>query len=54
VRFAEIGPEALEPYDPDGLLFLNVNTPHDCARARQMSEKLSKPSRDRIMDELGS
>jgi molybdopterin-guanine dinucleotide biosynthesis protein A len=53
VRIAEIGPEALEPYDPDGLLFLNVNTPHDYARARQMSEKLSEPPRDRIMDELG-
>ena len=53
VRIVEVGPEALEPYDPDGLLFLNVNTPHDYARARELSGTLSKPSRDRIMDELG-
>ena len=54
VRIAELGPETLDAYDPDGLLFLNVNTPHDYARARQMLEEGSKPSRDRIMDELGS
>jgi molybdopterin-guanine dinucleotide biosynthesis protein A len=54
VRVAEIGPEVLGAYDPDGLLFVNVNTPHDYARANKLLERLSKPSRDRIMDELGS
>ena len=53
VSIVEVGPEVLGPYDPDGLLFLNVNTPHDYARARELSETLSKRSRDRIMDELG-
>lgn len=53
VSVVEVGPEVLGRYDPDGLLFLNVNTPHDYARARELSETLSKRSRDRIMDELG-
>ncbi|MBA2304192.1 MAG: molybdenum cofactor guanylyltransferase, partial [Acidobacteria bacterium] len=29
VRFVEIGPGELTTYDPEGLLFVNVNTPHD-------------------------
>jgi molybdopterin-guanine dinucleotide biosynthesis protein A len=53
VKIVEVGPDALEPYDPEGLLFLNVNTPHDYARARELSGTLSKLPRDRIMDELG-
>jgi len=52
VRVAEVGPETLAAYDPDGLLFLNVNTPHDYERAKEV-EGRSKTSRDRIMDELG-
>ena len=54
MRVTEIGPETLRAYDPDGLLFVNVNTPHDYARANKLVENVSKPSRDRIMDELGS
>jgi molybdopterin-guanine dinucleotide biosynthesis protein A len=42
VRIAELGPDVLTAYDPDGLLFENVNTPHDYARA--------KGSRNRITD----
>jgi molybdopterin-guanine dinucleotide biosynthesis protein A len=53
VRVAEVGPEALAAYDPDGLLFVNVNTPHDYERAKEVLEERSKASRDRIMDELG-
>jgi len=53
VSVAEIGPEALALYDPDGLLFVNVNTPHDYERAKELLERRSKTSRDRIMDELG-
>ena len=30
----EIGPDELAPFDPDGRLLLNVNTPDDYARAR--------------------
>jgi molybdopterin-guanine dinucleotide biosynthesis protein A len=53
VRVAEVGPETLAAYDPDGLLFVNVNTPHDYERAKEVLEQRSKTSRDRIMDELG-
>jgi molybdopterin-guanine dinucleotide biosynthesis protein A len=53
VQVAEVGPEVLAAYDPDGLLFVNVNTPHDYERATEVFERLSKPLRDRIMDELG-
>jgi molybdenum cofactor guanylyltransferase len=47
VRVVEIGPEELAAYDGDGLLFVNVNTPHDYERARELQ------GRHRIMDELG-
>jgi molybdopterin-guanine dinucleotide biosynthesis protein A len=53
VNVVEVGPETLAAYDPDGLLFVNVNTPHDYERANQLLETRSKTSRDRIMDELG-
>jgi molybdenum cofactor guanylyltransferase len=53
VQVAEVGLEVLTAYDPDGLLFVNVNTPHDYERATEVFERLSKPLRDRIMDELG-
>ncbi|HXG55892.1 MAG TPA: molybdenum cofactor guanylyltransferase [Vicinamibacterales bacterium] len=36
VRVVEVGPGDLSAYDPDGLLFVNVNTPHDYARAQRM------------------
>jgi molybdopterin-guanine dinucleotide biosynthesis protein A len=35
VRVVEIGPEILSMYDPHGLIFMNVNTPHDYERARR-------------------
>jgi molybdopterin-guanine dinucleotide biosynthesis protein A len=34
LKIQEIGPEILAAYDPDGLMFVNVNTPHDYERAR--------------------
>ena len=52
VRVVEVGEQALAAYDPDGLLFVNVNTPHDYERANTLLER-SNASRDRIMDELG-
>lgn len=36
VRVEEIGPEELATYDPDGLMFVNVNTPHDYERAKTL------------------
>ena len=33
VRVREIGPEEIARFDPEGILFLNVNTPDDYARA---------------------
>jgi molybdopterin-guanine dinucleotide biosynthesis protein A len=53
VRVAEVGPQTLAAYDPDGLLFVNVNTPHDYERAKEVLEGRSKTFGDRIMDELG-
>jgi molybdopterin-guanine dinucleotide biosynthesis protein A len=41
VRIAELGPEALAAYDPDGLLFVNVNTPHDYARANGSRNRIT-------------
>ena len=48
VRVAEIGPEVIAAYDPDDLLFVNVNTPHDYARAKGLIEVKPKPTEDRI------
>lgn len=35
VRAVVVGPDALAAYDPEGLLFVNVNTPHDYKQARR-------------------
>jgi molybdopterin-guanine dinucleotide biosynthesis protein A len=37
VRTREIGPDELARFDPDGLLFFNVNTPGDHARAEHLA-----------------
>jgi molybdenum cofactor guanylyltransferase len=50
LRVEEIGPEVLASCDPHGLLFVNVNTPHDYERARRLGVMESKSMRDRIMD----
>ena len=50
LRVEEIGPEVLASCDPHGLLFVNVNTPHDYERARRLGRKESNSMRDRIMD----
>jgi molybdenum cofactor guanylyltransferase len=41
LRVEEIGPEELATYDPDGLMFANVNTPHDYERAQELMDRLS-------------
>jgi molybdenum cofactor guanylyltransferase len=51
LRVRELGTQALAACDPDGLLFVNVNTPHDYARARARIELMSKPSKDRITED---
>jgi hypothetical protein len=38
-------------YDPYGLMFVNVNTPHDFARAQALADPPVKAPRDRIMDD---
>jgi molybdopterin-guanine dinucleotide biosynthesis protein A len=51
VRTREIGPEELATYDPDGLLFFNVNTPADYQRALESAARLEPapgPQDDRI------
>jgi molybdopterin-guanine dinucleotide biosynthesis protein A len=49
VRVLELGPDAVAPYD-DGSVFLNVNTPHDYARATGRVELNAKPFKDRITE----
>ncbi|HEX5475917.1 MAG TPA: molybdenum cofactor guanylyltransferase [Vicinamibacterales bacterium] len=51
LRVRELGPETLAEYDPDGLLFVNVNTPHDYARARARIQLKSEPPTDRITED---
>ncbi|MBA3297752.1 MAG: molybdenum cofactor guanylyltransferase [Acidobacteria bacterium] len=55
VHVVEIGPEELSAFDPDGLLFVNVNTPHDYARAQRMLARATttlknEPDDDAITD----
>jgi molybdopterin-guanine dinucleotide biosynthesis protein A len=42
VRMIEVSPDELAAFDPRGLLFVNVNTPHDYAQARGLSKVRSK------------
>ena len=51
ITIEELGPEALAACDPGGLLFVNVNTPHDYERARNLIESMPQQRRDRITDE---
>lgn len=39
LRVREIGPDEIAPYDPDGTLFFNVNTPEDYTRSLQLVER---------------
>jgi molybdopterin-guanine dinucleotide biosynthesis protein A len=49
LRLRAIEEDAFAPYD-GGTLFMNVNTPHDYARARGQVEVVEKPSEDRITE----
>lgn len=44
MRLVEIGPAELSALDPEGLLFVNVNTPHDYERARRIVEAGRAPA----------
>jgi molybdopterin-guanine dinucleotide biosynthesis protein A len=50
VRVEEVGPEMLAAYDPHGLLFVNVNTPQDYARAVDLLASMPQGPRERITD----
>ena len=50
VHVEEIGPEMLDAYDPHGLLFVNVNTPRDYQRARNLLETMPQWRRERITE----
>jgi molybdopterin-guanine dinucleotide biosynthesis protein A len=50
VRVSEIGPDVIAAIDEDGLLFANVNTPHDYARAAGLIELEPDPAQDRITE----
>jgi molybdopterin-guanine dinucleotide biosynthesis protein A len=44
VRVRELGPDEIAPFDPDGLLLLNINTADDLARAERAAD--SRPAGD--------
>jgi molybdopterin-guanine dinucleotide biosynthesis protein A len=54
VRVTEIGPAEIARFDPEGLLFVNVNTPHDYARAKGLIELKPKQVEDRITTDTDS
>ena len=57
VRVEEIGPDELATYDPYGLMFVNVNTPHDYERAKGLTDRLPETDAargDRITDAFGA
>jgi molybdopterin-guanine dinucleotide biosynthesis protein A len=51
VTVQEVGPDVLAALDPDGLLFVNVNTPQEHARARNLIESMAQQCDDRITEE---
>ncbi|HSP91241.1 MAG TPA: molybdenum cofactor guanylyltransferase [Vicinamibacterales bacterium] len=50
VRVREIGPAEIAPFDPDGLLLLNVNTADDLARAERAAGARDAAHRSPIVD----
>ncbi len=48
IRVRELEGAALAAYDPDGRLFVNLNTPHDYARARAWIEGNTEPPQNPI------
>lgn len=50
IRVRELDAGVLAAYDPDGRLFVNINTPHDYARARAWIEGNREPPQNPITD----
>jgi molybdopterin-guanine dinucleotide biosynthesis protein A len=50
VQVEGTGPEMLAASDPDGLLFVNVNTQHHYERSRDLIESMPQQPCDRITD----
>jgi molybdopterin-guanine dinucleotide biosynthesis protein A len=44
IRVRELGPAEVAAFDPDGRLFLNVNTPDDLARAGRLWSDQDRPA----------
>jgi molybdopterin-guanine dinucleotide biosynthesis protein A len=42
LRVVELGPDVLAAYDPEGLTFVNINTPHDYERARDLADRITE------------
>jgi molybdopterin-guanine dinucleotide biosynthesis protein A len=42
VRVVELGRDVIDAYDPDGFAFVNINTPHDYARARNLADRITE------------
>jgi molybdopterin-guanine dinucleotide biosynthesis protein A len=38
LQVRDIGPDEVSPFDPDGRLLTNVNTPDDCEQARRAAD----------------
>ena len=51
VRVEELGPDEIAAYDPDGLMFVNVNTPHDYERAKEVVDR-ERRSRAALRDPI--
>lgn len=51
VRVEELGPDEIAAYDPDGLMFVNVNTPHDYERAKEVVDR-DRRSRAALRDPI--
>ena len=47
VRAIEIEPSEVAPFDPDGTLFFNVNTPDDCIDANALVTRPGQPLHER-------
>ncbi len=45
VRVRELGPDEITPFDPDGLLLFNLNTPGDLALAERAARRDAPPDR---------
>ena len=39
MRVTDIGPSEVAPFDPEGMLFFNVNTPDDYTRANDLASR---------------